>query len=224
MALLDSLVIGFRRLVRRLGRRWRRVPAATPAARPAAQSESAEPTWRAIVEAVAEPVVVVDRTGVVRQCNSPSIALFGRVRPGQHISIMCRNPELLDAIETVQESREPVTVEILVLGPSLRHMTATVAWLGGASLPPPAPKLLVTFRDRTEEDRLNRMRADFVANASHELRTPLASLRGFIDTLRGPAREDREARERFLAIMAAQGERMTRLIDDLLSLSRVEMR
>lgn len=137
---------------------------------------------------------------------------------------MCRNPELLDAIETVQESREPVTVEILVLGPSLRHMTATVAWLGGASLPPPAPKLLVTFRDRTEEDRLNRMRADFVANASHELRTPLASLRGFIDTLRGPAREDREARERFLAIMAAQGERMTRLIDDLLSLSRVEMR
>ena len=68
------------------------------------------------------------------------------------------------------------------------------------------------------------MRADFIANASHELRTPLASLRAFVETLQGPAREDVAARERFLRLMASQAERMTRLIDDLLSLSRVEMR
>ncbi|HAP46713.1 MAG TPA: two-component sensor histidine kinase, partial [Afipia sp.] len=67
------------------------------------------------------------------------------------------------------------------------------------------------------------MRADFVANASHELRTPLAALSGFIDTLQGPAREDAKARERFLGIMHAQATRMARLIDDLLSLSRVEL-
>ncbi len=67
------------------------------------------------------------------------------------------------------------------------------------------------------------MRADFVANASHELRTPLAALSGFIDTLQGPAREDPKARERFLGIMHAQATRMARLIDDLLSLSRVEL-
>jgi two-component system phosphate regulon sensor histidine kinase PhoR len=67
------------------------------------------------------------------------------------------------------------------------------------------------------------MRADFVANASHELRTPLASLIGFIDTLRGPARDDPPARERFLGIMADQAARMNRLIDDLLHLSRIEV-
>jgi two-component system phosphate regulon sensor histidine kinase PhoR len=67
------------------------------------------------------------------------------------------------------------------------------------------------------------MRADLVANASHELRTPLASLSGFIDTLQGPAREDPAARERFLEIMKAQARRMARLIDDLLSLSRIEL-
>ena len=68
------------------------------------------------------------------------------------------------------------------------------------------------------------MRADFVANASHELRTPLASLRGFVETLQGAAKDDAQARERFLKVMGEQAERMTRLIDDLLSLSRVEMR
>src|SRR4051794_13647414 len=67
------------------------------------------------------------------------------------------------------------------------------------------------------------MRADFVANASHELRTPLASLLGFIETLQGPAHDDAEARERFLAVMKTQAERMSRLINDLLSLSRIEV-
>ena len=74
----------------------------------------------------------------------------------------------------------------------------------------------MTFRDLTEQDRLAQMRADFIANASHELRTPLASLRAFVETLQGPARDDVAARERFLRLMASQAERMTRLIDDLL--------
>jgi two-component system phosphate regulon sensor histidine kinase PhoR len=85
------------------------------------------------------------------------------------------------------------------------------------------PTILVHFRDLTEQERLNRMRADFIANASHELRTPIASLLGFIETLQGPAKNDEAAREKFLGIMAVQGKRMTSLIDDLLSLSRVEM-
>ena len=82
----------------------------------------------------------------------------------------------------------------------------------------------MTFRDLTEQDRLAQMRADFIANASHELRTPLASLRAFVETLQGPARDDPSRAQRFLRLMASQAERMTRLIDDLLSLSRVEMR
>ena len=82
--------------------------------------------------------------------------------------------------------------------------------------------LVLTLRDVTEALRVERMRADFVANASHELRTPLASLLGFVETLQGPARDDARARDRFLAIMAEQARRMARLIDDLLSLSRIE--
>ncbi|HXQ07871.1 MAG TPA: ATP-binding protein, partial [Bradyrhizobium sp.] len=83
--------------------------------------------------------------------------------------------------------------------------------------------MLMTFHDQTPLRRVEEMRADFVANASHELRTPLAALSGFIDTLQGPARDDAKARERFLGIMHTQATRMARLIDDLLSLSRVEL-
>ncbi|MFN3511725.1 MAG: ATP-binding protein [Phenylobacterium sp.] len=82
---------------------------------------------------------------------------------------------------------------------------------------------LLVLRDETDVRRAERTRADFLANASHELRTPLASLSGFIETLRGHARTDAEARDRFLGIMQAQAERMSRLIDDLLSLSRIEL-
>jgi two-component system phosphate regulon sensor histidine kinase PhoR len=81
----------------------------------------------------------------------------------------------------------------------------------------------MTFHDLTPLRRVEEMRADFVANASHELRTPLAALSGFIETLQGSAREDTSARERFLAIMQEQARRMARLIDDLLSLSRIEL-
>ncbi|MCR6659100.1 MAG: HAMP domain-containing histidine kinase [Asticcacaulis sp.] len=82
---------------------------------------------------------------------------------------------------------------------------------------------LLVIRDETDARRMERMRADFLANASHELRTPLASITGFIETLRGPARDDEQARDRFLTIMGAQADRMGRLIADLLSLSRIEM-
>ena len=83
--------------------------------------------------------------------------------------------------------------------------------------------MLLTFRDLTAIRRVEEMRVDFVANASHELRTPLAALSGFIETLKGAARNDTAARERFLDIMEAQAKRMARLIDDLLSLSRIEL-
>ena len=83
--------------------------------------------------------------------------------------------------------------------------------------------MLITLHDITGIRRSEQMRADFVANASHELRTPLSTLIGFLETLRGPAREDAAARERFLGIMQEQAGRMARLIDDLLSLSRIEL-
>ncbi|MEA2927915.1 MAG: two-component system, OmpR family, phosphate regulon sensor histidine kinase PhoR, partial [Hyphomicrobiales bacterium] len=99
-----------------------------------------------------------------------------------------------------------------------RWFAAHVAPLGG-----PPNRLMIVLHDLTPLRRTEEMRVDFVANASHELRTPLAALSGFIDTLRGSARDDAAARERFLAIMKSQATRMARLIDDLLSLSRIEL-
>ena len=110
----------------------------------------------------------------------------------------------------------------LALGlPVSRDLLATVIGLDPAL--PGGGRVLVVLSDRTRERAVERTRADFIANASHELRTPLASLIGFIETLRGPAADDLPAQARFLAIMAEQAARMNRLIDDLLSLSRIEI-
>jgi two-component system phosphate regulon sensor histidine kinase PhoR len=83
--------------------------------------------------------------------------------------------------------------------------------------------VLLALREQTEQVMIERMRSDFVANASHEIRTPLSSIQGFIETLRGPARHDPKAREMFLEIMGEEAARMARLVDDLLSLSRIEL-
>jgi two-component system phosphate regulon sensor histidine kinase PhoR len=149
--------------------------------------------------------------------------LFPRIRNGQPMSQVSRNPDLIAAVDRALEDEDRIDVELLERVPVERRVTATVSRLS-RSLLPSSPQLLITFRDFTEQDRLVQMRADFIANASHELRTPLASLRAFVETLQGSARDDAVARERFLRLMAGQAERMTRLIDDLLSLSRVEMR
>jgi two-component system, OmpR family, phosphate regulon sensor histidine kinase PhoR len=185
----------------------------------------AEPqSWRAIVDAIPDGAVALDAAGAVLHHNAIARELFPRIRTGQPLSRVLRFPELIEAIDRAPRASEPATVELLERVPVARRVAATVSRLPAGAAMPGSPAALVTFRDLTEQDQLAQMRADFVANASHELRTPLASLRGFVETLQGPARDDAAARERFLAIMASQAERMTRLIDDLLSLSRVEMR
>jgi two-component system phosphate regulon sensor histidine kinase PhoR len=156
--------------------------------------------------------------------NALVLELFPKVRNGQPLSHMSRNPELNEAVDKAFETSDPVIVQIFERVPVERRISATISQLATVRARRGLPTLLITFRDMTDQDRLAQMRADFVANASHELRTPLASLRGFVETLQGPARDDQEARQKFLAIMASQAARMTRLIDDLLSLSRVEMR
>jgi two-component system phosphate regulon sensor histidine kinase PhoR len=168
--------------------------------------------------------MVLDGTGHVVHANPMAVELFGSRRLGGHIASMSRDPELLDAVDQALMSAESRLVELHERVPVERRLLVTVAPLGGRPSRASAPALLVSFRDFGEQDRLARMRADFVANASHELRTPLASLKGFVETLQGSAKEDPAARERFLKVMSEQAERMTRLIDDLLSLSRVEMR
>jgi two-component system phosphate regulon sensor histidine kinase PhoR len=131
---------------------------------------------------------------------------------------------LLAAVEHALETRAARAVQSLERVPIERRLAVTISPLRSARHGEDAPSLLLVFRDVSEEERLAQMRSDFIANASHELRTPLTSLRGFIETLQGPARDDPVARNQFLDIMSAQAGRMSRLLDDLLSLSRVEMR
>jgi two-component system, OmpR family, phosphate regulon sensor histidine kinase PhoR len=180
--------------------------------------------WQTIVDALPAPAIALDAAGIVRHHNAAASELYPEITVGQPISHISRNPAFMDAVEQLAHTTQPVTVELIERIPYERRFYATLAHVAPREIAPGLPQALITFRDTTEQDKLLQMRTDFIANASHELRTPLSALRGFIETLQGPARDDPKARERFLAIMASQAERMTRLIDDLLSLSRAEMR
>jgi two-component system phosphate regulon sensor histidine kinase PhoR len=200
--------------------------AAEASATAAAQAGAdARRLWRMVIDAVPEPAVALDPAARVVHANHQAEDLFGTRRVGGHIASMSRDPGLLAAVEEALGSRQPQTVELHGRVPVERRLLATTVPLDlSAALLRDAPALLITFRDLTEQDRLARMRADFVANASHELRTPLAYLKGSVETLQGSAKDDPVAREAFLKTMGEQAERMSRLVDDLLSLSRVEMR
>jgi two-component system, OmpR family, phosphate regulon sensor histidine kinase PhoR len=183
----------------------------------------------AIVEALKQPTILLDKRLAIRANNSAARELFPQLRLGEPLSPAVRNPELLRAAEEVLKLNSGRSVEIHNRFPDL-HLLATLVplRLEHAGLNGVAPNgnhyLILHISDLTEQTRLAQMRSDFIANASHELRTPLASLRGFIETLRGAARYDTEAQDRFLGIMDEQALRMTRILDDLLSLSRIEMR
>jgi two-component system phosphate regulon sensor histidine kinase PhoR len=183
---------------------------------------------KAALDALPEPAFVVDRRGRLRFANRAAGPAFGTLGLGDPLSFRLRAPSFLEALDRVSTGAAQERITWAEKVPMERWLEAFIAPLAapaGEPRPPrPSDLVLVLVRDLTEGHMVERMRADFVANASHELRTPLASLTGFIDTLRGPAREDPVARERFLAIMGEQAARMRRLIDDLLSLSRIEMR
>jgi two-component system, OmpR family, phosphate regulon sensor histidine kinase PhoR len=170
----------------------------------------------AILERLLDPLIVLAADRSVRRANSAARNAFGSDMPA-----VLRHPDLGQAIDRAFASGMPETAELTLPVPVAREVHAAVVPMD----PPLADggRAIVVLSDRTHERAVERMRADFVANVSHELRTPLASVIGFIDTLRGPAADDSVAQQRFLAIMSEQASRMNRLIDDLLSLSRIEL-
>src|SRR5665213_713102 len=178
----------------------------------------------AIVAGMPDPAVLLDRAGRVIHLNAAAAQLAPALRKNELAQFALRSPEIITAL------REAIATTEMRRATYLDHVPVD-RWMELIVTPVPVPTLfggtdkcmLMTFHDQTPLRRVEEMRADFVANASHELRTPLAALSGFIDTLQGPAKDDAAARERFLAIMHVQATRMARLIDDLLSLSRVEL-
>ncbi|PWR22411.1 hypothetical protein DKG75_07190 [Zavarzinia compransoris] len=177
---------------------------------------------RAVLDLLPDPLILIDRDLGVRLANRAARAIFGDEPVGRPLPAMVRHPEILEAVDEVLSGDEAsVEIEMSLPVPVARELTCRIA-----SLERPSSDGIVAalvFRDLTQSKRVERMRADFVANASHEIRTPLAALGGYIETLLGPARDDAAARERFLRTMAEQVARMTRLVGDLLSLSRVEL-
>jgi two-component system phosphate regulon sensor histidine kinase PhoR len=178
----------------------------------------------AVVAGMPDPAVLLDRAGRVIHLNAAAAQLAPALRKNELAQFALRSPEIITALREAIATSEPRRANYLDQVPVDRWMELIIT-------PVPVPTLfggtekcmLMTFHDLTPLRRVEEMRADFVANASHELRTPLAALSGFIDTLQGPAKDDVKARERFLGIMHTQATRMARLIDDLLSLSRVEL-
>jgi two-component system phosphate regulon sensor histidine kinase PhoR len=184
-----------------------------------------DPTIETVIAGIPDPVVALDKEGRVLALNAPAEGMAPALRRGDPASIALRIPELVQAIRSANATGLPQRIEFSERVPVDRWFEAVVAPVGRGPGPQVRTRefLLVTFRDLTPLRQVEEMRADFVANASHELRTPLAALSGFIDTLQGPARDDPAAQKRFLPIMQAQATRMARLIDDLLSLSRIEL-
>ena len=172
-----------------------------------------------LAAAVPDPLVVFDPSGAILHANAAAQAAFGDLHPGVVLQLKFRTPEMRALVDNVVAGGAPGPIDYSERVPIERLYRVSAASVGEGG-----GYFVMVFKDQSEVRRIDRMRADFIANASHELRTPLASIAGFIETLRGPARNDAKARDRFLEIMEGQTVRMARLIDDLLSLSRLEMK
>jgi two-component system phosphate regulon sensor histidine kinase PhoR len=168
-----------------------------------------------------DPLILLSDDRRIVRVNQAALAVFGATVVGRDLAAVLRDPSVLEATDEVLAGATGRGGEFTLAGAVERSFQVRVERLGSRVMDNTVAVL--ALHDLTTLKRMEQMRADFVANASHELRTPLASLLGFIETLRGPARDDAEAREQFLVIMQEQASRMARLVNDLLSLSRIEL-
>ena len=173
----------------------------------------------ALLAAIPAIVIVIDVSDRVVAFNEHASALLPALTVGAPLARHLRSPDVLDAVAEARTTGEPARATWLERAPVERYFEVRAAPVAGLVN---GPLVIAHLTELSETRRFERMRVDFVANASHELRTPLASLLGFIETLQGSARNDLQAQTRFLGIMRDQAQRMSRLVDDLLSLSRVE--
>lgn len=181
-----------------------------------------------LFDALPDPLVTLDAQSRLVYANAAARALLeGRhgvnQLSGRDLSAVIRQPGILQAVSEVLSGATTRTVEFTASDRVDRSFEARVEPIRAETAGEEDARALILLRDVTALRRGEQMRADFVANVSHELRTPLTSLVGFIETLRGPAKDDPKARARFLDLMEDQSNRMTRIVNDLLSLSRIEM-
>ncbi len=190
-----------------------------------------------ILDSLPDPLLLLDAHSNIIRANRAAFDVFGAKLIGQHINVLVHDKMLNEAINDILEGEPPQVIELVWNGPIIRTYQVRIApfrrfWDGPFGLrlrddvtdeDPNWPAAMLMMNDITTVKRSEESRIDFIANISHELRTPLASLIGFIETIRGPAKNDTEAKDRFLGIMQDQASRMSRLVSDLLQLSRVEL-
>ena len=168
-----------------------------------------------LMDTLPQAVLLVGADRRVGSANAAARRLLGDHVAGRHFTATLRRPALVDTVERALSEAQP--------GRALyRSQDAGRDVTFDVTVQPSDGAAILVFEDRTAAAEVDQLRRDFVANVSHELRTPLTALFGFIETLRGPARDDAAARDRFLGIMEREASRMVRMVDDLLSLSRVE--
>jgi two-component system, OmpR family, phosphate regulon sensor histidine kinase PhoR len=172
---------------------------------------------KAIVSALADGALIVDAGNLVVAANAIAEDILQLKPEGLSATSVLRAPMFAQALASVRMSKEPISLEAEFRGTPVRQVSLQLATLGQSG------DVLVLLRDFTREQAVEKMRSDFVANASHEMRTPLASIIGCIETLQGAAKNDVKARDIFLGTMLTQAQRMKLLIDDLLTLSRIEL-
>lgn len=192
--------------------------------------------WSQLQKAIAylpQPVIILDQASQIMMVNEPALSLASQKISvpdliNHDVARIIRDPKILDTIKKmIDGTQDSADQELTVTGATTQTFSLQIR-----RVPPPTeyapetskvPTILIMWQDLSLSRQIEQTRVDFVANVSHELRTPLASLSGFIETLQGPAKGDVDASERFLMIMAEQTARMTRLVSDLLSLSRIEL-
>jgi len=190
-------------------------PAAQPADRPASS--------RRLVETLPSAALIIAANGRIAYANPAAHRILPRFEEGTHFASLIRAPAFVEAVGATLSDHGERSFRFATHQGRERFFEARVGTLPAEAGLGPDARVIVQIEDRTEARRAEQLRSDFIANASHELRTPLASIIGYIETLQNHARDDPAARERFLAIMSREAGRMQRLVDDLMSLSRIEL-
>ncbi len=178
---------------------------------------------RELLELLPTPIFLIEPGGRIGYANRKAHEMFPRLTQSQHFANLLRAPAFVEAVARGFATREVQVADFTLFRGQERYYTAHVCPVRPAADDLQAGAMLVLVQDHTQDRRIEQLRTDFIANASHELNTPLASIIGYIETLQGPARDDPPAQARFLTIMARQAQRMKRLVEDLLSLSQIEM-
>lgn len=173
-----------------------------------------------VLDALSDAVLLVDGRGTIVDANPAARRTFGLERVDVPFARASRDPGVIAALNAALDTGTASTV---VFSPVEDRLKLFAARIQPIESPDGGRGAMLVLREQSEQLLIERMRSDFVANASHEIKTPLAAIIGIIETLRGPAREDPAAREMFLATMAEEAGRMKRLVDDLLSLSQIEL-